>query len=144
MTTTFSTVTLADEKMQLVPESIIYLNPESKGDTQYLYFVWPFKVDEPVFLDDVLTDCTNAPLYGYFTNYLDLYKMGRHDSAVEYAHFKVLSDEYLDMTKRVLAKAEPLFCKGEAWTYAFCVCDSLGTEVPVGTAHGFEKVTSHE
>lgn len=144
MTATFATTILASGKMELVPETLAYLNPESEGSTQYLYFVWPFKADAPFTLKDTVGSQAKAPLYGYFTNHLDLYKAGRHDAAVEYAHFKELECEYLDLTKRVLDKIEPLIGKGEVWTYAFCVCDSMGGEVPVGVANGFEKVMSHE
>lgn len=144
MTATFATVTLANGKMELIPKNLVMLNPESQEHAQYLYFVWPFKADAPISFKDVLCSEPKAPLYGYFTDHIDLYKTDRHDEVLSYAHFEELKEDYLDMTKRLLEKIDSLTDDGETWSYAYCLCDCLGREVQIGTSHGFTKVTRHE
>lgn len=143
MTATFSTTALANGKMELIPEHMVILNPEAEYAAQCLYFVWAFKADEPATLDDAICEKKGAFLYGYFTNYADLYKLGRHDEALERTRFESLSIDYLDMNNRVLNALSNRINDGETWTYAFCLCDTMGSEVPVGTGYGFKKGPSH-
>lgn len=140
----FSTVKLANGTMEFIPSHLVYLNPKSEGSTQCLYLVWPFKANEPVALNEAMNYKTKTPLYGYFTDHPDLYKMGRHNITLDYAHFNELSDDYFDMTNRLLGKIESLTSTDEIWSYAFCICDSRGTKVPIGVSPSFERVGAHE
>ena len=60
MTATFSTTTLANDKMELIPEHMVILNPEAEYAAQCLYFVWAFKADEPATLDDAICEKKGA------------------------------------------------------------------------------------
>lgn len=132
-------VELADGRAQIVPAGIRFLNPQREGEAEYLYFAWSFTEDDQVDLDAAIKGQALSPLFGFFTDYIDLYAMGRHDTLLLRPHFEEMKDDFLDLMELVCAAVEPEVPEGTKWSYAFCLCDCFGGEVPVGTGFGFEK-----
>ena len=76
---------------------------------------------------------------GYFTDYVDLYAMGRRDTPLLRPHFEEMKADFFELMELVVAAVEPDIPEGAKWSYAFCLCDCFGSEVPVGTGFGFQK-----
>ncbi|WP_302941820.1 hypothetical protein [Senegalimassilia anaerobia] len=135
----FRRVGLAGGRAQIVPAEINLLNPQREGEAGYLYFVWPFVEGGRIDLDAAIKGQAPSPLSGYFTDYVDLYAMGRHDTPLLRPHFEEMKADFFELMELVVAAVEPDIPEGAKWSYAFCLCDCFGSEVPVGTGFGFQK-----
>ena len=137
----FRRVELAGGRAQIVPAEINLLNPQREGEAGYLYFVWPFIEGDLVDLGAAIKGQAAFPLSGYFTDYVDLYAMGRHDTPLLRPHFEEMQADFFELMELVIAAVEPDIPKGAKWSYAFCLFDYFCAEVPVGTGFGFQKGT---
>jgi hypothetical protein len=135
-------VVLADDRMEVVPANLQLLNPHEEGKRRYLYFVWattPERAGEP----DTLRECAEGRglcrPFGWLTDYEDLYMIGRHDTPMLHDQFEDVKKDYLAMAQALADAVDREVPRGTWWTYAWTLCDSLGSETPVGTAtHAIE------
>lgn len=135
--TSLKRVSLAHGKRIVIPSSVELLNPEAEGEKQYLYFVWPLPTEDPenpCSLQETFDGEGLGCAFGYFTNFDDLYKLGRHDAPMLRARFNAATVDYMDMTKRLCKALSEKLDEGVEWGYAWCICDVSGNEVPVGTS----------
>lgn len=130
-------VSLAHGKKTIIPSCVELLNSEEEGKKQYLYFVWPLSTEDPenpCSLQETLDGEGLGCAFGYFTDFDDLYKLGRHDAPMLRARFNAATVDYMDMTKRLCGALSEKLNEGVEWGYAWCICDVSGNEVPVGTS----------
>lgn len=125
--------------LRLSRRRLIFLTRNARGEAGYLYFVWPFVEGGRIDLDAAIKGQAPSPLSGYFTDYVDLYAMGRHDTPLLRPHFEEMKADFFELMELVVAAVEPDIPEGAKWSYAFCFCDCFGSEVPVGTGFGFQK-----
>ena len=135
----FRRVELAGGRMQIAPGGIRLLNPEREGDARHLYLVWAYKDGEQAGLDAAVGGGALGPFMGFFTDYEELYAMGRHDVVPLRDHFEEMRGDFVELMRLVIDAVDPVVAKGEEWSYAFCICDCMGIEVPVGTGYSFVK-----
>lgn len=135
----FCRVELADGRAQIVPGGIKLLNPEREGDALNLYLVWAYKDGEQADLDAAIRGGALGTLMGFFTDHADLYAMGRHDVVLLRDHFEEMRGDFVELMRLVIDAVDPVVAKGDEWSYAFCLCDCMGAEVPVGTGYSFVK-----
>lgn len=130
-------VSLAHGKKTIIPSCVELLNSEEEGKKQYLYFVWPLSTEDPenpCSLQETLDGEGLGCAFGYFTDFDDLYKLGRHDAPMLRARFNAATVDYMDMTKRLCRALSEKLNEGVEWGYAWCICNVSGNEVPVGTS----------
>lgn len=130
-------VSLAYGKKAIIPSCVELLNPEKEGKKQYLYFVWPLSAEDPenpCSLQETIDGEGLGYAFGYFTDFYDLYKLGRHDTPMFRARFNAVTVDYMDMTKRLCRILSEKLDEGVEWGFAWCICDISGNEVPIGTS----------
>lgn len=130
-------VALANGKKTIIPSCVELLNPEKEGKKLCLYFVWPLSAEDPEHpcnLQETIDGKGLGCAFGYFTDFDDLYKLGRHDTPMLRARFKAATVDYMDMTKRLCRALFEKLDEGVEWGYAWCICDASGNKVPIGTS----------
>lgn len=130
-------VSLAHGKRTIIPSCVELLNPREEGKKQHLYFVWPLSAEDPenpCSLQETIDGGGLGCAFGYFTDFDDLYKLGRHDTPMLRARFNAATVDYMDMTKRLCKTLSERLDDSVEWGYAWCICDVSGNEVPVGTS----------
>lgn len=130
-------VALANGKKTIIPSCVELLNPEKEGKKLCLYFVWPLSAEDPEHpcnLQETIDGKGLGCAFGYFTDFDDLYKLGRHDTPMLRARFKAATVDYMDMTKRLCRALSEKLDEGVEWGYAWCICDASGNKVPIGTS----------
>lgn len=130
-------VALANGKKTIIPSCVELLNPEKEGKKLCLYFVWPLSAEDPEHpcnLQETIDGKGLGCAFGYFTDFDDLYKLGRHDTPMLRARFKAATVDYMDMTKRLCRALSEKLDEGVEWGYAWCICDVSGNKVPIGTS----------
>lgn len=135
--TSLKTVSLAHGKRTVIPSSVELLNPEKEGKKQCLYFVWPLSAEDPenpCSLQEAIDGEGFGCAFGYFTDFDDLYKLGRHDTPMLRTRFHAATVDYLDMSERLCKTLSEKLDEGVEWGYAWCICDISGNEAPVGTS----------
>lgn len=78
---TVKRIELLDGRFEIVPGSIVLLNPELEGERARLWAVWAYEADAPCDIDGVLSGRGLGPLMGYFSDREDLWKFGQHKPA---------------------------------------------------------------
>lgn len=130
-------VALANGKKTIIPSCVELLNPEKEGKKLCLYFVWPLSAEDPEHpcnLQETIDGKGLGCAFGYFTDFDDLYKLGRHDTPMLRARFKAATVDYMDMMKRLCRALSEKLDEGVEWGYAWCICDASGNKVPIGTS----------
>lgn len=130
-------VSLAGGRRQIVPGNLEVLNPEEEGGRAYLYLVWmidPEHVDDPEDFRDCVEGRGICHPFGWFTDFRDLYRLGRHDTPMLRSRFEAATADYMAMLDALMAASERNLPEGTWWTFAWMLCDCMGGEVPVGTA----------
>ena len=135
--TPLKVVSLAYGKKTIIPSCVELLNPAEEGKKQYLYFVWPLSAEDPenpCSLQETIDGEGLGCAFGYFTDFDDLYKLGRHDTPMLRARFKAATVDYMDMTRRLCRTLSEKLDEGVEWGFAWCICDVFGNKVPIGTS----------
>lgn len=135
-------ILLANGRMEVAPSSLVLLNPAEEGKRSCLYFVWAMPPERANVLG-MLQECAEGHglcnPFGWLTDHVDLYMVGRHDSPMRRGRFDDVKKDYLAMAQALAAAVDRELPKGVWWTYAWMRCDSLGGETPIGTAtHAIE------
>lgn len=132
-------INLSDGHKQIIPNSCTVLNPKMEGKRPYAYFVWPIPTQENLYIDfDASTEGRgfHTP-FVYFTNFKDLYITGSNDTPINSKHLYEMVPEYLELNKLALDILHDDGLK-QPFMLAYCLCDCMGNEVPIGTSHGYQ------
>lgn len=131
---------LSQDGIQAIPANLEFLNPEEEGKRSCLYLVWFLDTNNPEnpgSFDDSAFGRGICHPFGFFTDYPDLYITGQQERILTTSHLKELTEEWFALWRLMADAAARELPEGAGFAYAFCLCDCLGREVPVGTTSIF-------
>ncbi len=132
-------INLSNGYKQIIPDSCTILNPEMENKRSYAYLAWPIPLKENIYID-FHTSAEGKGLHTpfvYLTDYNDLYITGRNDTPIERKRLNDMTPDYFEMNKLALdiLRKDGL---DQPFMLAYCLCDCMGNEVPIGTSHGYQ------
>lgn len=131
------TVKVAGRGELLIPATMHLLNPDQEGQKLFLYRVWAFDPlipEGPSSFEECVEGLGMCHPYGWFSDYGDLWRLGRHDAPMFLARFNDATEDYKAMTLALVKAMDETVPAGTQWTFAWSPCDLLWRATPVGTA----------
>ncbi len=135
-------VKLSGDRFELVPSTLVLLNPSLEGKRAHLWGVWAYDVDHPCDLCGAGYGKCLGPLMGYFSDRNDLWKCGQHKPArfIDEADANDCMNQGGELMKLA---AELIIETGAAGdktiVVAWAMFDMMSTELttPMGTSFAF-------
>lgn len=136
----FTTIDLAGGGIGVIPLNARLLNPKEEGRKHYAYYAWPIDLDDSNYLDAINTamdEDAPFPVCIFFTDRLDLYKMGAEARAdTPFSRATPLLKDYAILCNYMREACEESPLAGKNWGFAFTRINCSGEEVPLGICDG--------
>lgn len=133
-TSKFSGIKLSEGRLEIVPASLVLLNPGLEGRRRHIWGIWAFDIEEPCDLVGAAEGRCLGPLMGYLSDRDDLWKHGR-DGQTGFANRGIASNrrcQTLDMLLQAMAALEQSgSASGKVFGLAWAMFDMTSPDCPI-------------